>query len=629
MNLQPIRILLVEDNPGDARLLRESLREVEDAQFELAHVDRLDAAFQHLLTAEADVVLLDLSLPDSTGIDTIRRLHLHAPQLPIVVLTGMKDENQGVRAVQEGAQDYLVKGFADGNLLRRAMRYAIERHRILGELESARRQEHFVATHDLLTRLPNRQLFHDRLGQALAEARRHGSRAAVLFIDLDRFKFTNDTFGHAVGDRLLQAVAERLRGCVRETDVAARLGGDEFTVILNNVAREEDVSGVAQKVLDQLSEPFEVDGNEFFITASIGISMYPCDGGDTEALVKNADTAMYRAKSTGKNRFQFYLPEMNERALERMDLERSLRTALDRDEFVLYYQPQVDIRTGCIVGMEALIRWEHPRLGLLTPGRFVGLAEETGLIVPIGDWVLRTACAQVREWLDQGLPQIPVAVNISARQFQHHDPVAAVRRALEETRLDPEFLELELTESVLMNDATMAAESLLALKRLGTRISIDDFGTGYSSLAYLTRFPLEKLKIDRAFIQTITLDRQDRAVTSAIIALAHSLDLKPVAEGVETVEQLNTLRALNCDRIQGYFFSKPLTPSAATRLLVSRQERSGASRIALQAKPAGGPLGAGVPLPPAVLAAAHITPEAASPAPNGAENPLGLRYRPL
>jgi diguanylate cyclase (GGDEF)-like protein len=575
VDLKPIKILLVEDNPGDARLLRLSLSEADGAYFDLHHVERLEAAMEQASQFCPDVVLLDLSLPDSSGLETVRRLHQHVPHVPIVVLTGMNDETQAVRAVQEGAQDYLIKGNVDGNLLLRSMRYAIERRRILDELERSREQEHFIATHDLLTRLPNRQLFHERLRQALAEARRHGTQVAVFFLDLDRFKLTNDTFGHATGDRLLQAVADRLSACVRQTDVVARLGGDEFTLILTDITRGDQVTRIAAKILETMGRAFTLNGLEFFITTSIGISLYPDDGADVDALLRNADTAMYRAKARGKNNFQFYVPEMNERAAERLELERGLRTALDRDELILHYQPQVELSTGRIIGMEALLRWNHPTLGLIAPGRFIPLAEETGLIVPIGDWVLRTACAQNRAWMDLGLPPISVAVNISARQFQHHDPVRTVQSALRDSGLDASQLELELTESLLMNEAFGATESLRDLRHMGVQLSLDDFGTGYSSLSYLTRFPLGKLKIDRAFVQTITMDPNDRAITSAIIALAHSLHLKPVAEGVETAEQLNTLRTLNCDGIQGYYFSRPLVPEAATRLLTARLERTG------------------------------------------------------
>jgi len=568
--LQPIRILLVEDNPGDARLFREYLAEEGSASFQIGQVDRLQAAMGMLAQGNYDVMLLDLSLPDSHGLNTVRTVHTAAPNLPIVVLTGHDDETQAVKAVQEGAQDYLVKGRVDGNLLARSMRYAIERHRMVTELAQARKVEHYIATHDMLTDLPNRQLFQDRLDHALADARRNRHRVALLFLDLDRFKLTNDTLGHAAGDRLLQSVAERLGRCIRSTDTAARLGGDEFTVIVPAVQRSQDVARVGNKILDALSRPFVQDGIEIFITTSIGISIFPSDGVDSETLVKNADIAMYRAKANGRNNFQFYTPAMNAKALERMELEYSLRQAVDRGEFVLHYQPQVDVSNGRIIGMEALLRWKHPTLGMLMPSEFIPLAEETGLIVPIGEWVLRTACTQARQWRDRNLPEVSMAVNFSARQFQRQNPVKTVTRVLNETGLEPRFLELELTESVVMRDAEAASATLRQLKQIGIHLSLDDFGTGYSSLAHLKRFPLEKLKIDKLFVHSLNEDKSDRAITSAIIAMAHSLQLTPVAEGVETLAQLEALRILACDKMQGFLFSGAVTAAAAGRLLDSQ-----------------------------------------------------------
>jgi diguanylate cyclase (GGDEF)-like protein len=586
VDLQPIRILLVEDNPGDARLLREYLSDAGGASFEICHVTHLSEALEVLGEGGQDVMLLDLSLPDSHGLETVRTAHSSAPGVPIVVLTGFDDETQAVRAVQEGAQDYLVKGRADGNLLVRSMRYAIERHRMMAELEQARKLEHYVATHDMLTDLPNRQLFQDRLDQALLEARRSRHRVALLFLDLDRFKLTNDTLGHAAGDRLIQAVAERLSHCIRASDTAARLGGDEFTVILPGVQRSHDVARIANKILDSLARPFLQEGIELYITTSIGISVFPSDGVDSETLLKNADIAMYRAKANGRNNFQFYTPAMNEKALERMELEYSLRHAVDRDEFVLHYQPQVDVSAGRIIGMEALLRWKHPTLGLLMPSEFIPLAEETGLIVPIGEWVLRTACQQAREWQKRGLPEVNMAVNFSARQFQRQNPIRSVTSVLNETGLDPHFLELELTESVVMRDAEAASATLRQLRALGIHLSLDDFGTGYSSLGHLKRFPLEKLKIDKLFVRSLTVDPSDRAITSAIIAMAHSLQLMPLAEGVETMAQLEVLRSLRCDHMQGFLFSGAVTAAAAARLLANQGTPRALSLVVEPCKPA-------------------------------------------
>ena len=425
------------------------------------------------------------------------------------------------------------------------------------ERKRAEEQIKSLAYHDALTGLPNRRLFQDRLSVAVAQAHRNGQRLAVLYLDLDRFKPVNDSLGHAAGDRLIQDVAERLRTCLREGDTVARLGGDEFTLLLPGVSQVVDAARVAEKVLDTLRVPFQIEGREIFATASIGISLYPEDGHDVETLVKNADAAMYRAKQQGRDNYQLYTPALNATALERLALESSLRHALAKNELVIHYQPVLDLATGHVQAMEALLRWQHPELGLLPPAEFISLAEVTGLIIAFGPWVLRTACAQTREWQEAGHAELGVAVNLSARQFQHPDLVAQVRRALEETKLDPAFLELEITESSAMHGEA-AVHTLRELKALGVRIAIDDFGTGYSSLSYLRRFPIDTLKIDRSFIADITRDPDDAAIATAVIALAHTLKLRVVAEGVETEEQVAFLSARRCDRVQGFLFGAPL-----------------------------------------------------------------------
>jgi diguanylate cyclase (GGDEF)-like protein/PAS domain S-box-containing protein len=426
---------------------------------------------------------------------------------------------------------------------------------------------HHVAQHDVLTGLPNRSLLQDRLSQAIACSTRNGRPVWVMLIDLDRFKFVNDSMGHKAGDVLLVTVAARLRSSLRDSDTVARLSGDEFVVILSEHSDEPLTPAIVQRVMDAVAQPVLLGNKEFFVTCSIGVAVYPGQGTTGDNITEHADVAMYRAKKLGRNNFQFYTPAMNEEALERVRIEGALRNALERDEFVLHYQPQVDLKSGRIVGMEALIRWNHPELGMVPPGRFVGVAEETGLIVPIGAWVMRTACAQNKAWQDAGLPRLRVAVNLSARQFGASDLLQSLESALDETGLDPACLEIELTESLFMSDVTPAVELLHRMKALGVNLSIDDFGTGYSSFSYLSRFPIDVLKIDRSFVSDITVDANDAAIVTSIIALAHNLKLAVIAEGVETREQLDYLRSHGCDEMQGYYFSRPLAAPEFEQLL--------------------------------------------------------------
>lgn len=428
------------------------------------------------------------------------------------------------------------------------------------------RIEH-LASHDALTNLANRNLLGDRVAQALAQARRTGRLLALLFLDLDRFKGINDSLGHEIGDALLLQVALRLQEVVREGDTVARQGGDEFIILLAAIQRPEDVVAVANKIFQAFSLPFMVRGHELFISTSIGATFYPDDGDDMKTLLRNADTAMYRAKEERGNSFQFYSHEMSVRALERAELEIALRRALDRKEFELHYQPKVETSSGRIIGAEALIRWHHPDKGLVSPTRFIPMAEELGLIVPIGDWVLRTACAQNKAWQEAGLPPVSVAVNLSGRQFKQDSLVESIAAVLSEMALEPRHLELELTESVLMSSAEQFITKMQALEDLGVQLSIDDFGTGYSSLSYLKRFPLHHLKIDQSFVREIATDSDDATITSSVISLGHSLNLKVIAEGVETEEQVAFLREHQCDEMQGYFFSRPVPAGEFARLL--------------------------------------------------------------
>ncbi|MGB5082102.1 MAG: EAL domain-containing protein, partial [Burkholderiales bacterium] len=435
------------------------------------------------------------------------------------------------------------------------------------ERKSAEDRLAYLAQFDALTGLPNRHLFHDRLLKTMANARRTGHPMAVLFVDLDHFKLVNDTQGHSAGDRLLKEAAVRLTQCVRGGDTVGRFGGDEFGAIISDLSRPGDAGTVAQKVLDVLALPFRLDAHETYVSASIGITLFPSDGDNPEALVMNADTAMYRAKEQGRNIYQYFTREMNERAIARVQTEAALRRAIERGELLLRYQPKVDLRTRLICGFEALLRWQHPEKGLVLPGEFVSVLEDTGLIVQVGEWVLREVCSQIRAWQGESLEVRPVTVNLSARQFQQKDFEAIVRHVLREANVDPVLVQFELTETLLMSDPEGAARTLRGLKDSGFKISVDDFGTGYSSLAYLKRFPIDALKIDGSFVRDITSDPEDAAIALAIIGLAHSLKLKVVAEGVETREQLELLAANDCDEMQGFHFSAPATAKECASML--------------------------------------------------------------
>jgi diguanylate cyclase (GGDEF)-like protein/PAS domain S-box-containing protein len=448
------------------------------------------------------------------------------------------------------------------------------------ERKKAEEKIRHLAYYDALTGLPNRQMFKEYATRGLAGAQRDGTKMALLYLDIDQFKRVNDTLGHTAGDELLKIFAKQINGNIRGSDILAksqteegmlsslsRLGGDEFTILLTGLTEVEHAAAAAKRILENLSAPVKISGKEFIITGSMGISIYPTDGEDIDTLLKNADIAMYHAKDTGRNKFQFYSEEMNVSTMKRLTMEAELKKALERDEFVLYYQPQVEAETGTIVGLEALVRWEHPENGLVSPSEFITIAEETGLIIPIGEWVLQTACEQMQAWQQTGFTPLRISVNLSGRQFKQYDIIKSVQNILDATHLDPRYLELELTESVLMNDVEENISTLRKLKESGLQLSVDDFGTGYSSMSYLKRFPLDTLKIDRCFVKDIMTDPNDAAITKAIIALAKSLNLETIAEGVETEDQFTFLRQQGCDQIQGYLISRPLPAEEIVVLL--------------------------------------------------------------
>jgi len=686
-------VLVIEADVNDATRILSELGSTTDDRFDVEWVPELTTGIERLRNGGVGAVVVDLTLPDSHGIETFNKLFEAAPSVPILILSGPNADAIARQAVQRGAHDYLVKNQVDGYRLRRAVRAMMDRravnamllenevanmtldsigeavlrtdrqgnivylNRIAENLTGWRREEALgrpvaevlriidvvsgamvrnaveivmqedrtarvtancvncilvrrdgieigientvtpiheqdgsvtgavvafhdvslararslemsrLAQHDSLTDLPNRMLFNDRLTQAISLAVRQGKQLAVMFVDLDYFKKINDSLGHAVGDKLLQSVAARLVACVRRTDTVSRLGGDEFVVLLSQVEHGEDAAFSARKILRALSAPHIIDGKSLDINASVGVSTYPNDGPDAETLINKADTAMYEAKQIGRNNFQFFRQDMHARLADRQLLEADLRYALGRKEFLLHYQPKYNLRTKQITGMEALIRWAHPQRGIISPGQFVPIAEECGLILPLGRWVLLEACRQARAWIDAGLGVVPVAVNVSASEFADKDFISGVRAVLIATGIEPANLELELTESVLMEDAESTVRTLGALKAMGVRLAIDDFGTGYSSFTYLRRFPVDALKLHQSFVQEITADPGDASIVSAMINIGQSLKQRVIAEGVETLAQLNFLRHHGCNEGQGFYFSRPVVAEQAEKLI--------------------------------------------------------------
>jgi len=558
---QTFPVLLVEDNRGDARLVQELLKDAETGRFEVLHVERLADARESLMETGAGCVLLDLSLPDASRLEALMQLRAAAPDVPIVILSGLQDELLAIKAVQEGAQDYLVKGRVDGHAIGRSITYAVERKH--AEMELSHK-----AMHDALTGLPNRTLFLDRLKHAVMRAKRHHSVMAVMFVDLNGFKPINDTYGHDVGDRLLVALAGRLQEGLRGSDTAARFGGDEFMILCEDVTGLQDVISIAQRILGTIEEPFVIDDERLEVRASMGIAITDGKGDTAESLIRNADAAMYGAKEQGVP-FEVFDDDIRTRVRERVEMERQLRRSLLEGDFRLLYQPQVDLHSGEIVGLEALLRWDHPTQGLLEPAEFLWLAEETGLMTRIGDWLLQETCRQAAQWQESGPRRTPlrVCVNLSARQ--HGDPglVETVRRIVDEAGIDPSSLCLGITERVVMSDADSAIETLRALKGIGVVLSIDDFGSSESSLGALKRFPLDVLKVDQSFVSGLGEDGEDDAIVAAVINMARALDILTVADGVETREQVELLKSFGCDVGQGLYFARPRPAEAIAELL--------------------------------------------------------------
>ena len=572
-------ILIVDDEP----VVRNMMRSMLCKSYKCTAVGSAEEALLLLQTEKYELVISDINMGGMSGLEMIPQARARAPDTVIMMISGEQTIESAIEAMRVGAFDYIQKPF-DFQHVEAAVRRALEHHTLLAakrrhenDLEELVRQRtaelNHLAYHDALTDLPNRILFEDRLTQALILAERNRQTLAMLFLSLDGFKKVHDTLGRAMGDRLLQKVAERLRISAHRGETVARFEGDEFALLLTQVGgtEGEDVGAVIFQINESLKLPFLIDEHELFITVSIGISLYPDDGADAPTLLKNADAALYRAKEQGGDNYQFYTADMNAKAMKRLTLENNLRRALERSEFEVYYQPVLDINTRKIVGVEALLRWHHPELGLVQPAEFIPLAEDTGMIVPIGEWVLRTACAQSKSWQSAGFAPLSLAVNLSARQFQQQNLAEVVVRILQETGLNPRDLELELTESSIMKNAEGAVRTLSELKAMGVKVAIDDFGTGYSSLGYLKRLPIDTLKIDRSFVSDVTTDPDDAALVMAIITLAHNLRLKVIAEGVDSEEQLRFLHLLRCDEWQGYFFSKPLPVEAFEELLLQGQ----------------------------------------------------------
>lgn len=568
-----LRVLLIEDSEDDAELVLRALRKG-GYLVEYDRVDERGPLRQLLANADWDIVLSDYAMPRFNGLEALRVVQESGMDLPFIVISGTIGEEVAVEMMKAGAHDYMMKN----NLARlvpavqRELRDSEVRHARRIAEETLRHQ----AYHDILTGLPNRWLLQDRLIHAMAFARREQRHVALLFFDLDRFKNVNDTLGHLVGDQLLRAVTSRLLGQLRDGDTLARLSGDDFIMLLGDLHHPQEAASTAAKLLQLLEKPFNLPGREVHIDASIGIALFPGDGADAETLLKHSEFAMYHAKAEGRNNYQFFTADIHAEAHERFTIEHDLHRAVKNDELILHYQPQVLLTTGEIFGVEALVRWMHPENGLIPPNKFIPVAEETGLIMAMSEWVLRKAVSDYCKWRDYGIAPERVAVNLSARQLHQSDTVRILEDIIQEADVDPRILEIEITESSIMQDPMRVVETISAIKALGPSIAIDDFGTGYSSLSYLRRFPIDVLKIDQSFVRDIHNDPDDAAIVATIIAMARTLNLTVIAEGVENKQQDEYLRNHGCEQGQGYLYAKPMPDEVLCEYLTkAKHKRTG------------------------------------------------------
>lgn len=534
-------------------------------------IDRksLEEITNEQLTDPPDAVVVSLARITVMLLRSIEDFCGKLPYLPLIILVHEQELQYSLEAIRSGAQDVLLSKGVDALLLQSAILMGVERHRLREKLDRARLLEQYLAYHDVLTGLPGRRLLRDRLSQVLGDVVREGKKAAILSLDIDDFKRINDTLGYQSGDKLLKIVGQRLATCIRSSDTLARPGADEFTVLLGRIQRSRDAGVVARKILNSLSLPAVVEGRELFLTGSIGISLVPDDGKEPDELLNRAEIALHRVKAARRNDFRFYNQSMNADAEERLALENSLRKAVEENQMVLHYQPLMDLRTASITSLEALVRWQHPVKGMISPALFIPLAEEIGIIDRIGEWVLETACRQNKMLLDGGLPPVRVAVNFSTHQFHRRSLIKQIDRALKTTGLPASALGIEITESNAMQDVEYSIAELKQLKEIGVQVAIDDFGTGYSSLSYLQQLPIDLLKVDQSFIRGVPDDHSSRSITSAIIFLAHNLELGVVAEGVETPGQMSYLKSLRCDKVQGYHLSRPLAYEQLVQFLAN------------------------------------------------------------